>query len=514
MRWLSMFSIKIRLIFNNAVLLVAILGLTASTLLALSVVHKEVDLLSGIESERQKLIVEWNSVAHINVTRLQTLAFTEDLSLGDFLIPEFKKSQKRIDEIAQEIEKLETEDSAKTLISNAIASKIKFDELAEKIISNDGSVDKLEKIQLAGGVLKNIAQQYIDNIQRFDNFQAHRVVTIKEKTISAIANTTIIVVSASFFALVIGTLFSAANIISIARPLKGAVLAAQSIASGNLSTPLNIQGRDEVQDLMYAMMKMQESLRDVVLEVGNAAQSVTTTAQEMVATSEDLSERTEQQAANLQETAASMEQISSTIDLNSQVVKNAEQISREASNAAIKSGEAVGQVMQTMQKIRVSSIKISEIVGVIDSIAFQTNILALNAAVEAARAGDLGRGFAVVAGEVRTLAQRCASASKEIRVLVHESSETVEAGSQEVTNAEQRMRKLVDTVQEVSTMLKQVLESVLEENAEISQVNEAMMQLDGMTQRNVAVVEQSTASAARLKAEANKLHNAVIVFQL
>jgi methyl-accepting chemotaxis protein len=301
---------------------------------------------------------------------------------------------------------------------------------------------------------------------------------------------------------------------SITRPMARASRAAQTIAGGDLSVELQAEGQDEAADLLRALRAMNDSLARIVGAVRGSAETVSTGAIQIAEGSTDLSQRTEQQAANLEETAASMEQLTSAVQQNADTARQASQLAGGARQAASLGGEKVSQVVATMQDIAASSRKIADIIGVIDGIAFQTNILALNAAVEAARAGEQGRGFAVVASEVRTLAQRSAAAAKEIKDLISASVQRVEAGSRLVDEAGESVGGIVQQVQRVADLINEITTATSEQAGGIRQVGEAVLQLDQVTQQNAALVEESTAAAESLKDQADKLLAEVSVFKL
>ena len=301
---------------------------------------------------------------------------------------------------------------------------------------------------------------------------------------------------------------------SIARPLAVSIKVADAVARGDLTCELVPEGSDEMTRLQHALHNMVLGLRKVVTSVRIGVDSVATASGEIASGNQDLSARTEQQASNLEQTAASMEQLSSTVQQNTESARQANQLAAAASEVAGRGGQAVGQVVDTMGEIHSSSRKIAEIIGVIDGIAFQTNILALNAAVEAARAGEQGRGFAVVAGEVRSLAQRSAQAAREIKSLIADSVEKVESGSRQVTEAGKTMRELVDHVRRVTDLLGEIAAATMEQNSGIGLVNNSVTQLDKMTQQNAALVEQSAAAAASLREQANQLAQAVAIFKI
>jgi methyl-accepting chemotaxis protein len=302
---------------------------------------------------------------------------------------------------------------------------------------------------------------------------------------------------------------------SVTRQIGGEPAVAQDamreVAAGNLN--VRMDGVPEG-SLMATLGEMIASLRQTVSQVRSATDSINTASAEIASGNQDLSARTEQAASNLEETAASMEELTSTVRNSADAARQANQLAANASEIAVRGGQVVGEVVTTMEAINHSSKKISDIIGVIDGIAFQTNILALNAAVEAARAGEQGRGFAVVAGEVRNLAQRSAEAAKEIKGLIGTSVDKVEAGSRLVADAGQTMSEIVGSVQRVSDIIGEITAASGEQSDGIGQVNVAVNQLDQMTQQNAALVEQSAAAAESLKDQANRLAQVIQIFKL
>jgi methyl-accepting chemotaxis protein len=315
-------------------------------------------------------------------------------------------------------------------------------------------------------------------------------------------------------AVVLGMLVGWAITRSVKKPIDSAVRVAERIAEGDLTTPVEVSSRDELGRLLAAIATMQGRLRQVVGEIRTAADSVQMASAELASGNQDLSQRTEKAACNIQQTASSMEGMAKSVRHSAESAHLANQLSISASGVAMRGGEVVSQVVSTMDQIDQSSKKISDIIGVIDGIAFQTNILALNAAVEAARAGEQGRGFAVVAGEVRTLAQRSAEAAKEIKSLIVTSVEKVEAGSRLVKNAGTTMDEIVASVKRVSDIVGEITSTSAEQSNGIGQINESVTELDHMTQQNAALVEESAASATSLQEQAAKLTSVVTAFRL
>ena len=299
---------------------------------------------------------------------------------------------------------------------------------------------------------------------------------------------------------------------SITTPINRAVHVAQTVAAGDLTSQIVVDSTDETGKLLEALKTMNVNLLGIVSQVRQSSDSIATGSSQIATGNQDLSQRTEEQASNLQQTAASMEQLTSTVKNNADTARAANQLANSARDVAAQGGEVVGQVVETMDQITAASKKIADIIGVIDGIAFQTNILALNAAVEAARAGEQGRGFAVVAGEVRTLAQRSAQAAKEIKSLIGDSVEKVETGSRLVGEAGRTMTDIVSQVRRVNDMLGEITAATSEQTTGIGQISDAVTQLDQVTQQNAALVEESAAAAESLKQQANRLVDAVAVF--
>lgn len=300
----------------------------------------------------------------------------------------------------------------------------------------------------------------------------------------------------------------------IVQSLNDTIQVANSISQGDLTKSVIVNSRDEIGQLGIAFNRMTDSLRKLVSEVRGSVDHVSSASSQIVQGNLDLSSRTEQQATSLEQTAASMEEFTSSMQSNSDATKEAVNYVRNASLIAQRGGEVVNKVVDTMAEIQNSSNKINDIIGVIDGIAFQTNILALNAAVEAARAGEQGRGFAVVASEVRNLAQRSATAAKEIKGLIQESVSKVGEGSRLVADAGQTMADIVEGVQSVTEIMNRISNSTLEQSSGVNQINQAVGQLDQMTQQNAALVEQASAAASSLQQQASKLSGAVSMFNL
>ncbi|WP_334188373.1 methyl-accepting chemotaxis protein [Noviherbaspirillum sp.] len=331
---------------------------------------------------------------------------------------------------------------------------------------------------------------------------------------SAYANALLLTLALAGAALLVGVLIAFFVTRSITSPLRSAVGVARRVADGDLTTQVDVQSTDETGQLMQALKDMNESLVRIVGEVRNGTDTITHASSEIAAGNMNLSVRTEEQASSLQTTASSMEELTSTVKHNAENASQANKLAATASEVAIKGGAVVSQVVDTMGSINDSAKKIVDIIGVIDGIAFQTNILALNAAVEAARAGEQGRGFAVVAAEVRNLAQRSAAAAKEIKALIGDSVEKVEAGAKLVDQAGATMDEVVASVRRVTDIISEIAAASHEQTSGIEQINQAITQMDNVTQQNAALVEEAAAAAGSMQEQAGNLSQVVSVFKM
>ena len=326
--------------------------------------------------------------------------------------------------------------------------------------------------------------------------------------------TRVVILAAVAIAVAVGLALAIVMARRIAGSLGDASRSARAVAKGDLTRTIPSGGHDEVGSLLGALTEMQAGLRELVSTVRTGVDSVAEASSEIASGNLDLSKRTEQQSSSLQSTVSAIHQMAANIRQNTESANQANDLARSASEIAVRGGGAVQEVIVTMEEISGASRKIVDIIGVIDGIAFQTNILALNAAVEAARAGEQGRGFAVVAAEVRLLAQRSATAAKEIKTLIGASVDKVETGAKLVQGAGRTMSEIVGSVQRVSDIISEISLAAAAQTSGIDQINDAVTQLDQMTQQNAALVEQSAAAAESLKDQGSRLHVAVAKFQL
>ncbi|WP_368931012.1 methyl-accepting chemotaxis protein [Achromobacter xylosoxidans] len=353
-----------------------------------------------------------------------------------------------------------------------------------------------------------------DRVIEISRIQSDEMVNASAASQKVIDNAGTMNLILSGLAVVLGGLFAWRVAKSITAPLAQAVSVAETVARGDLGQPIHAVTRDETGRLLRALHDMQDKLASAVRTIRAGSETISSAAGQIAAGNTDLSSRTEEQAASLEETAASMEELASTVKQNADNARQANQLAASASEVAQRGGAVVSAVVSTMGDISASSRKISEIVSVIDGIAFQTNILALNAAVEAARAGEQGKGFAVVAGEVRSLAQRSAQAAREVKALIEASVSKVAEGAGQAENAGTTMQEVVASVKRVTDIMGEIAAASQEQASGIEQVNRAVSQMDEVTQQNAALVEEAAAAAGSMQDQAHALVRAVGVFRL
>jgi methyl-accepting chemotaxis protein len=398
-------------------------------------------------------------------------------------------------------------------IKSAWASYLEVDDKVQKLIEA-GEASAADARQLAEGEASqrfNATLELIDSDIKLNHEGSAREV---EQAAAAFGSARAWTLALSALALVVGAVIAVVITRSIVGPLRRSVDIAETVARGDLTATIRVDGADEPSQLLAALRHMNERLLDTVGRVRTSSESIATGSAQIASGNTDLSQRTEEQAASLEETAASMEELTATVKQNAENASQGNALAARASQTAARGGEVVGRVVETMRGISTSSQQVAQIISVIEGIAFQTNILALNAAVEAARAGEQGRGFAVVAGEVRTLAQRSASAAKEIKELIDESVDRVNSGTALVDEAGRTMGDIVLSVRQVSDLMGEISAASGEQHRGIDQVNVAISQMDEVTQQNAALVEEASAAAQSMAAQAASLRELVSVFKL
>ena len=462
----------------------------------------------------ERMISDWYRYVYSAARRTSAIVKSTDPSLGQFFAADTATSTRESAELQKRIEALLTSDEEKALWADIQKARVTYLSSRDQAVKAKAAGQAEEAERLLTQVYLPATDKYVALIQQLLDMQRASI----DATAQGINAT---YVQSRLWLIVLGVLGVAAGTLcawwltrGITQPLAQAVQVARAVAANDLTSRVQVDTHDETGQLLQALQEMNASLSQVVARVRAGTDGIATASSQLDAGNQDLSSRTEEQASSLQETAASMEQLTSTVRQNAENARQANQLASSAAQTATQGGQVVAGVVQTMGAINASSHKIADIIGVIDSIAFQTNILALNAAVEAARAGEQGRGFAVVAGEVRALAQRSAAAAKDIKGLIGDSVAKVEEGSHQVEAAGRTMDAIVQSVQRVSDLVAEITAASQEQSAGIEQVHQAITQMDQVTQQNAALVEQATAATGSLKAQAGQLAQAVSVFRI
>ena len=424
------------------------------------------------------------------------------------------KSSETISHSLGELDRTIQSEKGRQYMTALIEARNQFVPLKDRFVTLMRDGMKEEALTLLFAELRPAQLAYMTGLDKLVDFQSELMGQAGDDAhvMAKQAQTLIGVLSLIAIAISLVLAFLATR--SITRPLGQAVSLARKVADGDLTGSIVVTSKDETGQLLQALKEMNESLVKIVSQVRSGTDTIATASKQIATGNLDLSSRTEEQASSLEETASSMEELTSTVKQNADNARQSNQLAVTASEVAVRGGEVVSQVVDTMGSINNSANKIVDIIGVIDGIAFQTNILALNAAVEAARAGEQGRGFAVVASEVRTLAQRSASAAKEIKLLINDSVDKVNIGSRLVNDAGATMNEVVESVRRVTDIMAEITAASQEQTDGIEQINQAVMQMDQVTQQNAALVEEAAAAAESLQDQASNLSQVVSVFKL
>ena len=493
------------------VLLVAVVGFAGYRS---SKSQAQADAVTRELATRVESALKWQGLTETNAARTQAMIVSSDPAVEGEFKEVIAATSAQISQVQKALEAMNLTEADKAQMAKIAAARSAMLELRKQATQMKGEGRNDEAIALVKQSYNPAVAAYLQSLRDFVDLQQKYAIQRQSELGSDRMRT--VQLAGVMVALVLAGIGLGAYFLirSIQQPLAQAQTLAQRIAAGDLSSQEAVVRGDEFGDLLRALNSMSESLGRMVYQVRQSTDSIATASAEIAQGNHDLSARTEQTSSNLQETAAAMEQFTSTIQQSAQSAQQASSLANGAASVARKGGDVVSQVVSTMEEIQRSSSKIADIIGVIDGIAFQTNILALNAAVEAARAGEQGRGFAVVASEVRSLAGRSAEAAKEIKQLIGVSVEKVEAGSGLVQQAGSTMQDIVQSVQRVTDMIGEITAASTEQSAGIAQVNQAVGNLDQMTQQNAALVEESTAAAQSLREQAEQLAQAVSQFKV
>lgn len=466
-------------------------------------------------SYKRQLAEEWLRGIATNSVRTFARAKSNDADDQRYFQDEMTATSKRVSEIQKELTELIESSEGKRLLSDVGEKRKFYSGIRDKVFElKKAGQDEAEVKALVDTKMVPAMNAYTQSIQEVVDYQ-NLLFKEANATIDAIYESSRnLLIALGVAAVALGAILAWLLSRSIIKPVSNAVAIARTVAAGDLSSKIEVKSQDEIGQLLTALKDMNDSLFKTIIEVRSGTDTIATASRQIAAGNQDLSSRTEQQASSLEETASSMEELTSTVKQNADNARQANHLAVSASDVAIKGGSVVAEVVETMGSINASSKKIVDIISVIDGIAFQTNILALNAAVEAARAGEQGRGFAVVASEVRNLAQRSASAAKEIKALIADSVSKVDAGSKLVGEAGSTMDAIVDSVKRVTDIMAEIMAASQEQSAGIEQVNQAIAQMDQVTQQNASLVEEAAAAAESMQDQASSLAQAVSVFKL
>ena len=511
---LSQFRIATRLSMGYGLVVALLLLVVAIACLRLQALSADSAQLLDLQ-RRQQLSTDWNAQVQLNMARALAIAKSDgNKGVADTLAPQMTATSERITQMQRELTQLIDSDKGKALLAGISSQRQVYVDARKAVmeLSKSGEFDKADA--LLNSRMLPASKDYLDAIGALAAYQQTRVNEGSELLSEHARTGTWMVLALGLAAAVLAALAAWFISRSVLAPVQAGIAVTERIASGDLSQPVNAQGRDEMADMLRALARMQDALTRTVADVRSSSDSIGTASVQIATGNHDLSGRTEQTASNLQQAAASLEQITGTVQQAAGSARTASQLAHSAADVAQRGGQVMSQVVATMDEINTSSKKIADIIGTIDGIAFQTNILALNAAVEAARAGEQGRGFAVVASEVRSLAQRSAEAAREIKTLISASVDRVEAGSRLVTDAGSTMDEIQGSVQRVSDIISEISAGAGEQSTGIAQVNGAVSALDNMTQQNAALVEESAAAAESLREQAARLSSVVGTFKL
>lgn len=512
--YLSQLKIGTRLGFGFALVILLMLGIAAVGITSLNINNETTSLIVSDRYVKADLSNDLRTTVNRGARDLRNALLSGDPDKEANYLDRIKESSKSTNEILAKLKGLLASEQGQRLFNDIVAAQSTYQQGLDRVVKSIEAGNKYQAtVDLMNDVIP-LEDAYFATIRKMVQFQGQQM-NDGGKEAASVGDTAVLTMAAlAAVAAAIAIGFGFFITRSITRPVTQAVDLAEAVARGDLTAKIDVNSTDETGRLLAALRKMNENLVGIVSEVRSGTDTIATASGQIASGNLDLSSRTEQQASALEETASSMEELTSTVRQNADNARQANGLAMSASEIANKGGEVVAQVVDTMGAINDSARKIVDIISVIDGIAFQTNILALNAAVEAARAGEQGRGFAVVAAEVRSLAQRSASAAKEIKTLIDNSVEKVETGSKLVDQAGATMREIVDGVKRVTDIMSEITAASHEQSSGIEQVNQAIAQMDQATQQNASLVEEAAAAAQSLEDQAGKLVQVVSVFTL
>jgi methyl-accepting chemotaxis protein len=506
-------KIGIRLGLGFGLVLVLLAGVAGLGINSMSKTNDALHHIVDVNVKKMAYLEDMQMSAHIVSRVIRSVALISDENEANIQKEKIPKAREVYRAAAEALEKMPLDEAGKNFVakineyrSAALAANLKFLDMVKA--DREGAVQVLLKESIP------LNSKWQEAMHDFSDLQRDKNKKDEEAAIESYNGTRLLMLGLTIAALAAGIGIAWFATRSITRPLNQAVQVAQTVAKGDLTSRIDVQSTDETGQLLRALKEMNASLVNIVGQVRTGADTISTASTQIASGNLDLSSRTEEQASSLEETASSMEELTSTVKQNADNARQANGLAGTASEVASRGGAVVSQVVDTMSSINESAKKIVDIISVIDGIAFQTNILALNAAVEAARAGEQGRGFAVVAAEVRNLAQRSAGAAKEIKTLIANSVEKVDAGSKLVDQAGSTMIEVVESVKRVTDIISEIAAASTEQTTGIEQINQAVMEMDHVTQQNAALVEEAAAAAGSMQDQAANLAHVVSVFKI
>ena len=462
----------------------------------------------------ERLVADAYRLQAINAERYKAMALSSEPEVGEILSADIERTQTHYRELMDQLATRLQTPAEQALLTGTHDKAQDFQAAVKELVTarDFGLTERIRKVFAER--FEPSAAALLGSLQQLAQSQRDAIDAAGAQIAQSSQRAQVALTLFCATALLLGSVLTWWLVRSISRPIGAANATAQRVSSLDLRENIEGHNRDEAGQLLLSLNTMQEALRTLVMQVRQSAQSVRLAAHEIAQGNADLSERTEGTASSLQQTAAALEQVTQRLHQSTETAARAEHMASQASAVATEGGNAMAQVVRTMQNIQQSSRKVEEVTGVIDSIAFQTNILALNAAVEAARAGEQGRGFAVVAAEVRQLAMRAGEAAREIKGLIATSAQNVETGTALVNGAGHTMGQIVDSIRNVASMISDISTTTLSQTRDINDINTAVARLDQMTQQNSALVEESAAASEGLRHQANELTHLISQFVL
>lgn len=516
MRLPRFFNLRVgpRVIASFIAVLAVMVIIIVAALWQLRTVHEMARYVVTDKMSKQEIASDLFNAINLNSAYALSIAKSDSLEVADYFEAERGKGEQLINELRGRLIEARSDAVETALIENLDAKRQEYAAVLEKISAYKERGQILEVEQALAAEFAPALMQYTDSTRTILDYHAKQAEVMAQDAEQTYEQGFILLVGLGILSVTVGMLLAWCLTRSIVRPLREAIRFSNAVAQGNLTQRLVSHRKDEMGQLMHTLNHMNGSLAGIVAQVRAGTDIIKEASVQITSGNLDLSSRTEQQASALEQTASSMEELTSTVSRNADNAKQASLLAISASEVAVRGGEAVSEVVHTMEEINASAKRMGEIIRVIDDIAFQTNILALNAAVEASRAGEQGRGFAVVAGEVRALARRSADAAGEIKALINDSAQKVHTGSQLVSRAGATMKDLLGSVRSVADIMNEIAVASQEQSMRIEQVNQAISQMEQGTQQNAALVEEAAAVSQTMEQQAGHLAQMVRMFQV